>query len=55
MNILILLILVVVIIGITIYCIYCKKIASIIVCKECGTKITDKNAKQCPKCGNPIR
>ncbi len=24
-------------------------------CRECGTKITDKNAKQCPKCGNPIR
>ena len=25
------------------------------ICKECGYKINDKNAKQCPKCGNPLK
>lgn len=32
-----------------------KKLASIKTCSECGKKITNKNANQCPKCGNPIR
>ena len=25
------------------------------ICKECGYKTSDKNVKQCPKCGNMLK